>query len=453
MGKHTLSKGKTILTILKELGEALDYHVEKEFPVKKGVNKQAIDIAWFIDDKDITYPIMIFEVESYSANGSSANPMKIYSKPNYEFEKPMFFFHVFVDSGNDSAVINDLEHHYGSNNYRVYEIKKGDMKKLLLDVISQHRRINQNINIPSLVKFFVSRVEYEECRLKDILFHLESLYRHRWNELLPIYAHLSQYYSQMVDEFLRFLDRKMTNNSIDDDQYEEYIAYNFSYGVHLAILTCVKDSDQYLSKLKWWQEESSYVERIGPSFGLSSDYDSFITSYSGAYFGLLAALLKEQPEGIKYILKQCIKILNKIGTHSDDIVFYNALWALHIAATSDGCEDEYNYIREQINQREGINEHWIIEPPSTLEDVNSFKMTTTNIRYIPSIELFKKKYVQSDISDVKAYKQNIVSLAVKMLANPECWFEQTVCSESGEWSYSWSNRIINCLHYCKITNE
>ncbi|MBA9085990.1 hypothetical protein FHR92_002462 [Fontibacillus solani] len=448
MGKHTLVKGKVVLRTLKELGEALNYHVESEFPVKKGINKQAIDIAWFIDDNDIKYPIMIFEVESYSANGSSANPMKIFSKPNDEFEKPMFFFHLFVDSGNDPAVITDLEHQFGRNNYRIYEIKKGDLERLILDVISQHRRINYNININSLVEFLVSGRECEEFALNRVLSHLESLYKHKWNELLPIYAYLAQCFPVMNNEFVRFLDRKITSDMIVDDLYEDFIAFHFSYAVHLSILTCVKETSEYIPKLKWWQEESSYMERIGPYFGLSRDYDDFITSYSGAYFGLLAALLKEQPAGVKYILKQCIKILNQLNKHSDNVVFYNSLWALHIAASSIGCETEYDYVREYINQRGALNEQWIIEPPTTVEEeAYHNNMLPHELRYIPDIKTFKSEYIKSNILNKETYKQDAVSLAVKMLSNPECWFEQTKSDESGDWSYSWGNRILNCLHF------
>ncbi|GIP35967.1 hypothetical protein [Paenibacillus sp. J2TS4] len=458
MGRHTLAKGKVVLTILKELGEALNYHVETEYPVKKGENKQAIDIAWFIDNNDIKYPIMIFEIESYSANGSSANPMKIYSKPNYEFEKPLFFFHVFVDSGNDPAVIIDLEHQYGRNNYRVYEVKKGDINKLILDVISQHRRINQDINIHDLIELFTFEKEWEDVNITNILFHLEGLYKHKWSEILPVYAHLAQYIPLMNSEFIRFLDRKITENFVDNDFYEDYIAYHFSYGIHMAILTCIKGNNQYLSRLKWWQEDSSYMEKIGPYFGLSREYDDFIACYSGAYFGMLAVLLKEQPDGVKYILEQSIKILGKMTMYPDNIIFYNALWALHISATSDTCETEYNYIREYINQRGALNEYWIIEPPSALGEAydeykNHYNVFSCKFKYIPDRETFIREYVRSDISDIKNYKQDAVSLAIKMLSNPECWFERTERIESGGWSYSWGNRLINCLHFCNVNKE
>ncbi|WP_159887550.1 hypothetical protein [Paenibacillus puerhi] len=446
MGRHTLAKGIDLLSNIQNLGIILDYHVRSEFPVKKGENNQAIDVAWFVDKEDTNYPIMIFEIESYSTNASAANPLKIFSKSNHYFEKPLFFFHVFVKSGDDPAILKDLEYQYGRNNYRIYEICKGDLNKLVLDVISQHRRINKNINIEGLMKLFTFDEYWEDINITTVLVHIENVYKHSWNDILPIYADLAQQLPSLHDEFIRFLDKKITYGSNCNDNYEDYIAYHFSYGIYLAILSCIKSDKAYLLMLKEWQESSSYMEIIGPHFGLSRDYDEFIEDCSGVYLGMLAVLFKQQPNGVKYILKQSIKILERMKGHPDNIIFYNGIWALHIAATCDICEPEYNYIRDLINQRGKLNKHWIEEPLSALDKAtdNNKEFLSHEYEYISDLETFKKEFVHSDILNLKIYKQEAVSLAIRMLSDSGCWSER--------WSdpvheKSWGTRIINCLHF------
>ncbi|MGO4791342.1 hypothetical protein AB4124_28440 [Paenibacillus sp. 2KB_20] len=448
MGIHTLAKGTDLIKAILNLGIILNYHVRAESPVKKGETNQAVDIAWFIDKEDTNYPIMIFEIESYSTNASSANPLKIFGKSNQYFEKPLFFFHVFVKSGDNPAILKDLEFQYGSNNYRIYEISKGDLNKLILDVISQHRRINKNINIQGLMKLFTFDEYWKEINITSVLEHIENVYKHKWSEILPIYAELAQQLPILHNEFIRFLDKKISNGSNCNDNYEDYIAYHFSYGIYLAILYCVKSDKAYLFMLKDWQENSSYTEMIGPYFGLCRDYDEFIEDCSGAYLGMLAVLFKQQSDGVKYILKQSIKILKRMKGHPDNIIFYNAIWALHIAATCDICEPEYNYIRDYINERGKLNKHWIVEPLSALDNTTEYNNESLSLEYISDLETFKKEFVHSDILDSKMYKQEAVSLAIRMLGDLGCWSERWYEPvHDHDCTKSWGTRIINCLHF------
>ncbi|PYE48782.1 hypothetical protein HUB98_16775 [Paenibacillus barcinonensis] len=450
MGIHTLAKGIDLIAAIQKLGIILDYHVISESPVKKGETHQAVDVAWFIDKEDTNYPIMIFEVESYLTNASAANPLKIFSKSNHYFEKPLFFFHIFVKSGDDPAVLKDLEYQYGRNNYRIYEICKGDLNKLILDVISQHRRINKYINIQGLMKLFNFGEYWEEINITDVLVHIENLYKQSWNEIFPIYADLAQQLPSMHNEFTRFLDKKMNNGFNCNDNYEDYIAYHFSNGIYLAVLFCVKRDNAYLFMFKDWQENSSYMEMIGPYFGLSRDYDEFIEDCSGAYLGMLAVLFKHQSDGVKYILKQSIKILERMKGHPDKIVFYNAIWALHIAATCDICEQEYNYIRDFINQRGKVNKHWIEEPLSALDNTTMDNNESHSIEYeyISDLETFRLEFGHSDIIDSKIYKQEAVSLAIRMLSDLDCWSERrSKPVPDQDCAKSWGTGIINCLHF------
>jgi hypothetical protein len=97
MGKHILSKGNEMISAILALGKSLGYVVKEEFPVEKRPgNSPAVDAAW-LSDEDHDFPLMIFEIESKITGSIANNPVKVFGQPNEHFEKPLFFFHIFLD--------------------------------------------------------------------------------------------------------------------------------------------------------------------------------------------------------------------------------------------------------------------------------------------------------------------------------------------------------------------
>jgi hypothetical protein len=120
MPEHKLKKGIDFINGIKELGTLLDYHVQLETPVStEKENSPAVDIAWFKEENQ-KFPLFIFEVESTASNGMTYNPMKVFSKRNEQFEKPLFFFQVVLKGGQESSRIEDLKNQFGNYNYRIY---------------------------------------------------------------------------------------------------------------------------------------------------------------------------------------------------------------------------------------------------------------------------------------------------------------------------------------------
>src|SRR5690349_5896015 len=111
MGRHVLGPGKELIEGLRALGEALEYHVETDQPLLAR-HRQELDVAWFSEPGQ-QYPLMIFEVESAATNAASANPTKVFGKPNEVFEKPLFFFHIFLRVATETARIDDLRGLFG----------------------------------------------------------------------------------------------------------------------------------------------------------------------------------------------------------------------------------------------------------------------------------------------------------------------------------------------------
>ncbi|WP_347550041.1 hypothetical protein ABFG93_00520 [Pseudalkalibacillus hwajinpoensis] len=72
MGIHSKTPGINLIENLQMLGEVLGYYVNSEYPVEKGITKEAIDVAWFLE-KGHKFPLMILEIESIATNASAAN--------------------------------------------------------------------------------------------------------------------------------------------------------------------------------------------------------------------------------------------------------------------------------------------------------------------------------------------------------------------------------------------
>ena len=143
MPEHKLDTGINFIDGINELGLILGYHTQTEKTVDMTKqNSPAVDLAWFKEENQ-KFPLFIFEVESSATNGMTYNPMKVFSKKNEKFEKPLFFFQLVLNGGQDSSRVDDLKETYGTYNYRIYRISTGESQKFLFDIIEQHRRISQ----------------------------------------------------------------------------------------------------------------------------------------------------------------------------------------------------------------------------------------------------------------------------------------------------------------------
>ena len=144
----TLSSKKTI-EFLCELGTAMDYHCIKEFPIEEGKpHPQAVDVAWFRKSNK-RLPIFIFDVETSLSNTAANNTLKIYGKNTKKLDKPLYFFHIFLEpiSTSNSSRPDDLLGQYGNNNYNLYSfVEKSSQLELFKDILEQHTRVHDSVN-------------------------------------------------------------------------------------------------------------------------------------------------------------------------------------------------------------------------------------------------------------------------------------------------------------------
>ena len=178
MGKHTTDISLSLFDFLKDLGNGLGYYVEIEFPMSENsFGSQAIDIAW-LNEKGNKFPLFIFEIESTSNNSIPNNPTKVFGKESKKFEKPLFFFHIILDGAENSEKYSDLLGNFGRFNYDIFRINNGDTENLLLKILSQHRRIHNELDLLSILRLINGTKEIKsEIEFERFLNNIENLDR------------------------------------------------------------------------------------------------------------------------------------------------------------------------------------------------------------------------------------------------------------------------------------
>lgn len=366
MAEHKLEFGLQIIDKLFRLGEILGYHSEKEYPVDKD-NDSAVDIAWLYEAGQ-KYPLFIFEIESATTNSIIANPSKIFGESNQKFEKPLFLFHLLLKGGQESGKISQLENLFGSHNYRIYRFSLDEELNLILDILTQHRRLTNSLNIFELISDLLEN--WKLLDIDKILLHIEFLeFEKDKGTILPSYALLTKKYSAIKPHFIRLLKLKIEKPKglFESEAYDTYLGNEWEIPIHLGMLSAFADDKlegKYFDDFRNWQEKSYYIKQIGASYGLSRDYDLFILGMAGAVLGLTTILFYKVDKAREYIASELFDIIKNSGRFNPNVNIFNALWLLHIAPNSDKGKEYFEYAKEFINSNGGIPEN-IYNTPQT----------------------------------------------------------------------------------------
>jgi hypothetical protein len=356
-----------MISALHVLGEKLGYFVRDEYPVRDDTETPpAVDVAWFVDETQ-KFPVMIFEVESGSSNTAPYNAMKVLGTPRDVFEKPLFFFHLVLGGASDSARIKTLEETYGSLNYRIYQEGKRELTELVIDVLSQHRRVHADADVPELVVALTSDAWRDAVDVSRVLEHCEHLQLRR--TLLADYALLGlNGYALVRERFVHLLTAMYRAGGVPERGevgYPGYFGQSWCYPVHLGILAACTDGDRphLLALLKEWQDKSSYMSQIGPHFGLSQDYDRFIASVAPTFLAMLVALFRSVDSSASYLLTALDALVPKDARpRRRDIPVFHALWKAHVAVVA-GNEAAFTVAIELVREA-GIPRDIVLEPPA-----------------------------------------------------------------------------------------
>lgn len=426
MTEHKLDAGKQIIEGLFNLGESLGYVVEKELPVERNrKNPPALDVAW-LSEKGQEFPLMIFEVESKVTNAIANNPAKVFGKSNQSFEKPLFFFHVMVSGGQDTSRVDDLRRLFGSHNYRAYELASGKTTELVKDILGQHRRLTRKIDLIGVIKVLESQL-WKDANLSEVIQHIENIgFERGHGTFLPRYAALSRNKPEFRQHFIRYLIARESALPYieEDDRYESWIGSWWAAPIHLGILVLSSDEIQrkkfFYEKLINWQKDTLYGTKIGPHLGLDSDYTQAILGCAPPYWALIAVLMHDLPEAVKFIAEQCKLILLKIESGPLKYSFFTAMWLLHISASSELSLECFEYARNFINNNGGIPDDLLYYPKGYLEleveDRNNDWLLSSGseFRPTPDIDEFKSKLAIAH-SKSASFQVDAVLLAQEVL--------------------------------------
>jgi hypothetical protein len=388
-------------------------------PVEQRAKAPAVDVAWFAEGEQ-KYPLMIFEVESTATNSMANNPTKVFGQPSAVFERPLFFFHIVVSSGTESTRIENLRGVFGVHNYRVYPLDKSTATQLVCDVLDQHRRIRREISVGPMMDVLLQCPSLPTDKLQ-ILEHASeaALIGHYLRDL----AVLACIHISAKELFLAQLrDRIWLKRWPETDLgYDTWLGLQWAVPLHLGLLFSNNPADRgaLLERLRWWQEKSSYISQIGPHFGLSRDYDIFVLGASGAYWALIASLMIEDIDAVKYVALQVLEVVLALKDHDRRAWLHSAAWSLHIAASANDREC-FETCRTFANARGGLPITVLYQPPAFV-DVDSLdgdpyrEMPGCDV---PTLEEFKMTLLQATAVETEPDKFRLALEALTKENNP-----------------------------------
>lgn len=361
MAEHKLAAGLALIDGLKNLGQGLGYFTQGEHPIKdKGSNPPAVDVAWKADEAQ-PVPLLIFEVESVAGNAMANNAVKVFAQPREKFEKPLFFFHVVLKSGDDNSPIENLKLQYGAANYGLYRIDHNELDLLIRDILSQHRRHQRAIDLLRLYE----DLHHEAWQGIDLdgVFECVQALGFQTN-YLSSYALLARHNQLFEKRFLQYLlTWEESNSDGKAGEYETYFGQTWSKPIHLALLAqgFGDGKNSFLERLRHWQERSSYMSQIGPHFGLAQDYDQFVLGISPSYFALVAAVWGNSSDARSYISDQVEIIMKAVLEAPDRVSCFISVWLLHITA---GIKSDrtYEFVRAFLNEHGGVSTKCLYRP-------------------------------------------------------------------------------------------
>jgi hypothetical protein len=368
MAKHTLPEGKKWIENLLSLGSALGYEVDDEYDVFSRPDREGpADVVWLGSDAD-GVPLFIFEVETRASAQVEHNAGKVFSQETSEFEKPLFHFHLIVEGGKENSRVEVAMSTYGKFNYRIYGVKEGEGTDAICDVLAEHRRVTDRLDIEALV-LCLAPERWTEIDMARVWGKAEELaFRGAWMRGYAAAACIDE--SEFLDRLLALIDAGAEN---DDVGYGTYLGERCGSALHAGLLGAHhgERGAEALAALKAWQESTA----TAPRPGLDRDEEDFLSTLMPPIWALLALLLRHVEGAQEWILEQlALMVDGKIPLHRTAHAS-SAVWMLHIAASRSGGERFFELARARLEAEGGIAPRLLAEPPAPagrVEDYDSW---------------------------------------------------------------------------------
>lgn len=438
MAYHKLSAGKRLIEGITDLGQVLGYHIEQEFPVDEPIygESPAVDVAWF-SQKENRFPLFIFEVESKATNGMTNNPLKVYAQENRAFEKPLFFFHVVAQGGVHSSRPKNLEAQYGKNNYRIYLIGIDGTDGFIRDILSQHSRVREDVDYLSLHQVLTSEVWPCKVGYSSLLAYAVELGLSK-ESVISSYVRICRHDPAIFPDLVKLIieDSKycFANTYLDSYIGGEWHAPIF-YSLLCGLSADKNESEHWSSMLLEWQNKSSYMPMITPSFGLSRDYDEFILGCAPQLITLCIASSSNNGSFSLELVKVIEKTLDKMGVCWEGL--NSAIYLLHVSSAL-GAEDVFKKAKNYLLEFKELAEKDLFHPPSCVS------------------------FMEEEFEDYFHYGEGIVipemgefaRLCLEKFQKENLKLENIVLRALDDESYifEWSNDLLEAL-WSKVANK
>ncbi len=352
-------------------------------------NSPEIDITYRRAQQD-QFPLFIIEVESADTKAAADNAVKVFSKDVKEYQKPIFFFHVFIDSPTESHRIQSLKALFGKHNYDTYLLTDmSEHLRLLSDVLNQHFRIGPLVDIRALVKLLENQNSLDVSGAKLLETLVSQGYDQKTGanfmtllETLIVSAEcrgVREFYVKYLPQYLSYHPRPQQN-------YKFATAFEASDAAHWALSLLLAEKPDY-ERAFTGIEKREQRYRMGlwqPNFGLSRDLDLLLTSEFPILLTLLAVSFAPT-EHSKYFTSRLKDIVIKLhplkpwGVHS-------LVWLL-LAARASNDPENYEFARTTLNKNGGVSLDLVLNPTVFCGDEPDDRLTSPdNLVAIPSFD-------------------------------------------------------------------
>lgn len=330
-----------------------------------------LDVTWR-RNAHAKFPLFIFEVESVSVKSASDNALKVFARKTAAFEKPLFFFHIFVDASVGASRIRYLKENYDNLNYGTYLFDdKTGCFDLVKNILEQHAQLASYLDLYSVIDLLQTHIAmsasvpeilnllvdkgYDALPSSDFLLTLESMI-------------VIRQYPVVRDYYLSYLPRWLDDDSHMSQKYPYAVARSYSRVIHHALALLLDPAPKYdvvFKRLRDIEENFQPWPLWEPFFGLSRDHDRVMLSEFPLILALLCAAFSPSPHSA-YFSERLARILKEIRNFSH----FNAhglVWLL-IASRIAGDRESYEFARSTINVNGGLPFDLIIAPSLFVDD-------------------------------------------------------------------------------------
>jgi len=371
MGTHRLPGGKSVIEGLSAISRALGYHVVEEFPIQSSATapEQPVDVAWFFDDAEQMYPLMVFEIETRAGNTIANNPLKVFAQDNRVFQKPLFFFHIIVEGDSEISRINQLERQYGTYNYRLYRFALSERTTLLRDILGQHRRLSCSIDYNKLHAALSVFEVTKEDRF-EVLVHARDVGLSP-DAFLAAAIRLARHDDAFLPHLRPLIEAEERDGWPTIGLLPTWWA---TWGPMIACAwlagqaTAPEDAEAWDDRLMTWQDHNAFMPMFCAAIELSRDYTDFLLRLGGPFVAFIAGLMRGRGKAPIALCEVLVDTLRRIPQSWDSRQL--ATWTMHLAARLD-LPEAYRLGERSIGGSRGISRRDLLTPPSVAAGLDS----------------------------------------------------------------------------------